>query len=56
MEQSFYNARVVTRRQIFAGSVQVRAGLISAVDEQPTVSAATGGIDCDGDLLLPGLI
>ncbi|MCB2173980.1 alpha-D-ribose 1-methylphosphonate 5-triphosphate diphosphatase [bacterium] len=56
MEYSLRNARVVTRGDIFSGSVQVRAGLIAAVDQQQRGSVAGPGIDCEGDLLLPGLI
>ncbi len=56
MEYSLRNARVVTRGDIFSGSVQVRDGLIAAVDQQQRGSVAHRGIDCEGDLLLPGLI
>lgn len=56
MEYSLRNARVVTRGDIFSGSVQVRAGLIAAVDQQQRGRVAGPGIDCEGDLLLPGLI
>ncbi|MEE4315255.1 MAG: alpha-D-ribose 1-methylphosphonate 5-triphosphate diphosphatase [Desulfofustis sp.] len=56
MEYSLRNARVVTRGDIFSGSVQVQAGLIAAVDQQQRGSVARRGIDCEGDLLLPGLI
>lgn len=56
MEYSFRNARVVTRGDIFSGSVQVRDGLIAAVDQQQRGSVAGQGVDCEGDLLLPGLI
>ncbi len=56
MEYCFYNARVVTRSLIFTGSVQVRDGLLTAVDHHRYHGAAGRDIDCDGDLLLPGLI
>jgi alpha-D-ribose 1-methylphosphonate 5-triphosphate diphosphatase len=56
MEYCFYNARVVTRSRIFNGSVQVRDGLLTAVDHHRHHGTAGRDIDCDGDLLLPGLI
>jgi alpha-D-ribose 1-methylphosphonate 5-triphosphate diphosphatase len=56
MEYSFSNARVVTRDQMFNGSVEVRAGFIAAVDQQQYPGGAGRVIDCQGDLLLPGLI
>lgn len=48
------NARVVTRTEVFAGTVVVRDGLIAAVETGRT--ALPGALDLDGDLLLPGLI
>lgn len=56
MEYSFSNARVVTRDQMFAGSVQVRSGVIAAIDQQRHAGGAGRVIDCEGDLLLPGLV
>lgn len=48
------NARVVTRDDVFIGSVVVRDGRITAVDEGLT--SVPGAQDLDGDSLLPGLI
>ena len=50
----FTNARVVTADDAFAGTVVVDEGRIAAVDQGR--SAHPGAIDCDGDLLIPGLI
>ena len=48
------NARIVLEHEVVQGSVLVRDGRIAAV-EQGAVAPA-GAIDCDGDLLIPGLI
>ncbi|MFA7429539.1 MAG: alpha-D-ribose 1-methylphosphonate 5-triphosphate diphosphatase [Rhodospirillaceae bacterium] len=48
------NARVVTRSEVFDGTVIVRDGAIAAVDAGR--SALSGALDLDGDLLIPGLI
>lgn len=48
------NARVVTRRESFDGTVVVRDGIIAAVDSGR--SSLPGAVDLDGDLLIPGLI
>lgn len=48
------NARVVTRGEIFDGTVMVRDGVIAAVDSGRSALAAAQ--DLDGDLLIPGLI
>ncbi len=53
-EAIFTNARIVTADREFTGSVQVRDGVIGAVDETP--SRAPAVLDCDGDYLLPGLV
>lgn len=56
MSQDFVltNARIVTPESVFIGSLCVRDGRIA--DLSSGLSAAPGAIDCDGDLLLPGLI
>ena len=48
------NARLVLAHEVVRGSLCVRDGRIAAIDQ----GAATpkGAIDCDGDLLAPGLI
>lgn len=48
------NARVVTRDDVFAGTVVLRHGRIAEVSD--TRSSLPGAIDLDGDYLLPGLI
>lgn len=50
----FRNARVVTRDEVFHGTVRVRDGLLA--DLARGDSAAAGAIDCEGDHLLPGLV
>lgn len=53
-ELVFTNARVVTRDREFAGSVQVRDGIIADISEGSC--SGPGTEDCEGDYLLPGLI
>jgi alpha-D-ribose 1-methylphosphonate 5-triphosphate diphosphatase len=53
-ERIFTNAVVVLPDTAFAGTVVTRNGLIAAVDEGAT--ACSGAIDCDGDLIIPGLV
>lgn len=48
------NARVVTRGEVFSGSVHIIDGRITSLSNGP--SRAAGAIDCGGDYLLPGLI
>ena len=48
------NARIVTADAVVDGSVSVRDGVIAAVDEGR--SALPGAVDCEGDLIIPGLI
>jgi alpha-D-ribose 1-methylphosphonate 5-triphosphate diphosphatase len=48
------NALVVTREDMFSGSVTLADGLIRAVDRGP--SRAPGAVDLGGDVLIPGLI
>lgn len=51
-ELVFTNAQLVLADEAVAGAVCVRDGRISAVD----CGSAAGGIDCEGDYLIPGLI
>lgn len=53
-EQIFTNAQVVLADRIVNGSVVVRGGVITAIGEGP--SCLGSAIDCDGDLLIPGLV
>lgn len=53
-EMVLTGARVVTRREVFAGTVRVIDGLIAAVDRGR--SAVPGAEDLDGDYLVPGLV
>ena len=48
------NAQIVLRDQIVGGSLQIRDGLISALDDG--ASSAPGALDLDGDFLIPGLV
>lgn len=48
------NAQVVTAEATFRGSVTVEDGVITAVEEGGAVAA--DALDCDGELLLPGLV
>jgi len=49
----FKNARVVLEDEVIEGAVRVEGGVIADVASGPSASA---GVDCDGDLLMPGLI
>lgn len=51
----FTNARIVLDADIVDGTVTVRDGSIHAIDHGST-RARDGVVDCDGDLLMPGLI
>ena len=46
------NARIVLENEIFEGSIQIRDGLIADI----CAGSSNIGEDCQGDLLLPGLI
>ena len=48
------NANIVLSNEIIYGSVKIRDGCISEIDDQPT--STKNGIDLEGDFLLPGLI
>ena len=48
------NAEVVTAEERFRGSVTVEDGVITALDKGGSVP--TGALDCEGELLLPGLV
>jgi alpha-D-ribose 1-methylphosphonate 5-triphosphate diphosphatase len=48
------NATVVTADRVFLGTVFVRDGVIAEVEERR--SPLRGAKDCEGDLLLPGLV
>jgi alpha-D-ribose 1-methylphosphonate 5-triphosphate diphosphatase len=53
-ETVFTNAEIVLADRVVRGSVQVRDGRIAAIDGKGTQAA--GAIDCEGCLLLPGLV
>ncbi|GHT90310.1 amidohydrolase [Betaproteobacteria bacterium] len=53
-EMILTNARVVTADQVFHGSVLVRDGRITDLDDKP--SALPQAVDLEGDYLMPGLI
>lgn len=48
------NARLILRDEVRPGAIVLRAGLISDIVEGTRVPA--GAIDCEGDMLAPGLI
>ena len=48
------NATLVLPTETLRGSIQVRDGAIAAIDEGTQVPP--GAIDCEGDLVMPGLI
>jgi alpha-D-ribose 1-methylphosphonate 5-triphosphate diphosphatase len=50
----FTNAEIILADRTLRGTVQVRDGLITAID--PGRSRAAGAVDCGGDLLMPGLV
>lgn len=54
METVFTNAQLALEGEIRSGSLVVEDGRIARIDSGR--SAVPGAIDCDGDLLLPGLI
>ena len=53
-ERILTNAHVVTADEDFQGTVVLRDGIIAAVDRGG--SAVANAVDCEGDLLLPGLV
>ena len=53
-EMVLTNASVVTRDELFHGTVRVTDGIITAIDQGK--SAGMESIDLEGDYLLPGLI
>ncbi len=54
MSTVFRNAQIVLPHEVVRGSVSVANGKITAIGEGAT--AAPGGIDLEGDYLMPGLI
>ena len=54
METVFTNARLALEGEIRAGTLVVVDGRIARIDDGR--STVPGAIDCEGDLLLPGLI
>lgn len=52
----FKNARVVLADQVMLGRVVVRGGLIETVDDGDASAGADFVEDCNGDILMPGLI
>src|SRR5690606_2752458 len=53
-ETIFANATLVLPHEVIRGALQVKDGKINGIDSGSAVP--TGALDCDGDLLLPGLI
>jgi len=48
------NARIVTRDAVIEGTLTLHDGRIAAIDAGH--SALAGAVDCEGDLLIPGLV
>ncbi|MCT4373049.1 alpha-D-ribose 1-methylphosphonate 5-triphosphate diphosphatase [Yangia mangrovi] len=48
------NARIVLENEVIAGTLVMEEGRITAID--PGATTVAGAEDCDGDLLIPGLI
>jgi alpha-D-ribose 1-methylphosphonate 5-triphosphate diphosphatase len=48
------NATLILPGEVLQGAITLRGGLISAID--PGAAVPPGAIDCEGDLVLPGLI
>lgn len=48
------NARIVTARDIIAGTLVLRGGRIAHIEA--TRSDVPGAIDCEGDWVIPGLV
>jgi alpha-D-ribose 1-methylphosphonate 5-triphosphate diphosphatase len=48
------NARLVLEHEVVAGSLRVEGGRIAAIDTGAAVPA--GAVDCEGDLVAPGLV
>lgn len=48
------NARIVTRDAVIEGTLTLKGGRIASIAEGR--SALPGAIDCEGDLLIPGLV
>lgn len=48
------NARIVLSNEVVEGSLHIEKGVIQSVDQG--LSSLPGAIDCEGDLLLPGLV
>jgi alpha-D-ribose 1-methylphosphonate 5-triphosphate diphosphatase len=49
----FNNATIVTAERAFVGHVVAEGGRIVEIGEGP---GSQGGVDCEGDYLLPGLV
>jgi len=54
METIYTNCSIVTRTEVFSGSIQVEDGRIKAISRGGF--SGKGAVDLGGDLLLPGLI
>lgn len=54
MTQYFHNARIVLADEVVHGSLAVDNGMVVGIDAGAGTSP--GGLDCEGDYLLPGLV
>ena len=48
------NATIVLETEVIHGTLHAKDGLITDIDHRATT--LPGGLDCNGDLLLPGLV
>lgn len=53
-EMIFTNGKIVTREEVFAGTLRVAGGFIQAVDTG--MSRVPSSVDLEGDYLFPGLV
>lgn len=54
IERVLARARIVTRDEVFVGSLRVEGGVITGLDEGPV--APRSAEDCEGDYLVPGVV
>ena len=53
-ETTLANAKLVLPTEVIHGAIRIENGHITAID--PGTAVPKGAIDCEGDLVLPGLI
>ncbi|MEE3214706.1 MAG: alpha-D-ribose 1-methylphosphonate 5-triphosphate diphosphatase, partial [Pseudomonadota bacterium] len=53
-DQILTNARLVLDDEVISGSLVIKDGIIKAIERGPV--SLPGAIDCDGDIVMPGMI